>query len=87
MQREQMARDLHLLADAERKRRMSQAKHPTLYVNDTAISLGPVIAIVRAWNRFARRHLPRPVYMTINTGVILFVVLMVVMFVLSLMGH
>ena len=59
---------------------MSQAKHPTIYLNDTAISLGPVVLIVRAWNRFARRRLPKPVHMTINTIVILIPVLLVIRF-------
>jgi hypothetical protein len=42
---------------------------------------------VRAWNRFSRCRLPKPVRITINTIVILAVVLLVIGFVQAITGH
>jgi hypothetical protein len=48
------------------------------------IDLTIVVVIVQAWNRFARRHIPKPLHMTINTVVILAIVLLVIGIVRSL---
>jgi hypothetical protein len=40
-----------------------------------------------AWNRFARRYLPKPVRVTVNTVVILAIVLLVIGIVQSITGH
>jgi hypothetical protein len=43
--------------------------------------------LVGAWNRFARRHLLKPVRVTVNTVVILAIVLLVIGIVQSITGH
>jgi hypothetical protein len=42
------------------------------------IDLSIVFVLFRAWRRFSRRHLPRPVRVTINTAAVVFAVLCVV---------
>jgi hypothetical protein len=71
----------------QRQRGPMGGYRPQPQVTHVNINLTPVVLFVRAWNRFARRHLPKPLHMTINTIVILFVVLLVVSFVWKLDGH
>jgi hypothetical protein len=60
---------------------------PQPQVTHVNIDLTPVVMLVRAWNRFARRHLPKPVRVTVNTVVIVFILLVALRFVLILTGH
>lgn len=88
-QRDQARRNLADIAQYTRDQRREPlgGYRPQPKVTHVNIDLGPLVMIVQGWNRFARRHLPKPVHYTINTVVILFFVLIVASFVASLMGH
>ena len=85
----QMAQDMHDIAESARAQRHGPlgGHRPQSQQTHVNIDLTPVVVLVRAWNRFARRRLPKPVRITINTIVILFVVLVVFDFVRAITGH
>ena len=85
----QMAQDMHDIAESARARQRGPlgGYRPQRQQTHVNIDLTPIVVLVRAWNRFARRRLPKPVHITINTIVILVVVLVVFDFVRAITGH
>lgn len=89
-QRDQARQNLADIAQYTRDQRREPigGYRPQPKVTHVNIDLTPVVMIVQAWNRFARRHLPKPVRVTLNTIFILIPVILVISFVAaSLNGH
>jgi hypothetical protein len=88
-QRNQARRDLRDIADNAREQQRARLNYrpPVQQGPHVNIDLGPVVMAVRAWNRFARRRLPKGVRITLNTIFILIPVLLVIGFVQSITGH
>lgn len=88
-QRDQARQNLADIAQYTRDQRREPigGYRPQPKITHVNIDLTPVVLIVQAWNRFARRHLPKRVRVTLNTIFILIPVLIVIRFVLLIYGH